>query len=134
MFSQVWKKYLPVITILIKRSSGEDQKLSMNHTDFERAAGGRKIKYTFSSLQLNKGRINNMVKHTPLAKEFAVVLQEEDLTRKLIKEQCLEFSMNGNFELSIKNNTPPVEPLEENDAAAITANTGDEDPASGDVS
>jgi hypothetical protein len=59
MFSQVWKKYLPVIMILLKRSVNGDQSLSMNPSDFQRAAGGRKIKYSFTNLQLINARINN---------------------------------------------------------------------------
>jgi hypothetical protein len=103
MFSQVWKKYLPVIIILLKRSANGDQVLDMNHTDFTRAAGGRKVKFSFSVLQINKGRINTLVKHSPFAKEFAVVLQEDEITRKLIKEMNLEFSMNNSSQLTIRN-------------------------------
>jgi hypothetical protein len=110
MFSQTWKKYLPVITILIKRSVNGEQTLSMNHTDFERAAGGRKIKFSFSSLQLNNGRVDNNSKHTPLAKEFAVVLQEDEQVRKLLSKQLFEFSMSNDFQLHIKNNTPAAAP------------------------
>jgi len=118
MFSQVWKKYLPVIVILLKRSVNSEQTLSMNPSDFQRAAGGRKIKYSFSNLQLNNGRINNMVKHQPLAREFAEVMQEDEITRKFLQKKLFEFSMNNGFQLTIKNNTAPEEPvaiLEESD-------------------
>ena len=118
MFSQVWKKYLPVIVILLKRSVNGEQTLSMNPSDFQRAAGGRKIKYSFSNLQLSNGRINTMVKHQPLAREFAEVLQEDETTRKFLQKKLFEFSMNNGFQLNIKNNTAPEEPvaiLEEND-------------------
>ena len=109
MFSQIWKKYLPVIIILMKRSTSGEQTLNMNHTDFERAAGGRKIKFSFTNLQLNKGRINNLAKHLPLAKDLSLLLQENELSKKLIKEQQFEFSMNNQFQLTIKNNTPVTE-------------------------
>jgi hypothetical protein len=102
MFSQVWKKYLPVISILIKRSINEAQVLEMNHLDFERAAGGRKIKFNFSGLNLNKGRIENGSVQTPLAKELAQVLQEDAVMGKYIKDCRLEFSMNLAFKLNIK--------------------------------
>ena len=110
MFSQVWKKYLPVIMILLKRSVNGDQSLSMNPSDFQRAAGGRKIKYSFANLQLINGRINNTVKHQPLAREFAEVMQEDEIVRKFLQKKHLEFSMNNGFQLVIKNNTPPAEP------------------------
>ena len=110
MFSQVWKKYLPVVMILLKRSVNGDQSLSMNPSDFQRAAGGRKIKYSFNNLQLINGRINSLVKHQPLAREFAEVLLEDETARKFLQKKHLEFSMNNSFQLIIKNNTPPAEP------------------------
>lgn len=103
MFSQTWKKYLPVISILIKRSSQGDQVLALNNTDFDRAAGGRKIKYSFNHLQLNKGRINTDSKHTPFAKDFSVVLQEDENVQRLIAPLSLEFSLNNQLQLTIKN-------------------------------
>lgn len=96
--------------ILLKKSMTGTQILSMNNTDFERAAGGRKIKYSFTQLQLNKGRINTEVKHTPMARELAVMLQEDDIVKKLIADQHIEFSMTNDFKLTIKNNTPAPEP------------------------
>ncbi len=110
MFSQVWKKYLPVIVILLKRSANGEQTLSMNPSDFQRAAGGRKIKYSFANMHLVNGRINNAVKHQPLAREFAETLQEDEVIRKLLQQKQFEFSMNNSFQLVIKNNTPAPEP------------------------
>lgn len=126
MFTQTWKKYLPVIVILLKRSAGGAQTLNMNHTDFERAAGGRKIKYSFSQLQLKNGRINTAVKQLPLAKEFAVLLQEDELTRKLLPGQNFEFSMSNDFLLTIKNNTPVSETGSETETEGINEITADQ--------
>jgi hypothetical protein len=108
MFTQTWKKYVPVIAILLKRSVNGEQTLKLNHTDFERAAGGRKIKFSFNNLELNNGRMNSLAKHTPIVKELAQVLQEHELTRGLIRNQNLEFMMNNDFELLIKNHTAQV--------------------------
>ncbi len=115
MFTQTWKKYLPAIVILIKRSVASEQELSMNHTDFERAAGGRKIKFSFSQLQLNKGKLNTSIQQAPLAKELAIVLQEDAAAFKLISNLELEFSMGRDFVLHIKNNATPL--LEQEEAA-----------------
>ena len=123
MFSQTWKKYLPVITILIKRAATGPQTLNMNNTDFERAAAGRKIKYSFTHLQLTNARINTEVKHSPLAKELSVLLQEDEAIKKLLAGQSLEFSMSNDFVLTIKNNTLPVEELSEEDTGIADAET-----------
>jgi hypothetical protein len=119
MFRQTWKKYLPVITILMKRSATGEQTLSMNHTDFERAAGGKKVKLTFTDLLLNNGRMNIKSKQAPLATDLVLLLQEDPQTNKLLQKQQFEFSMTGQFQLIIKNNTavalPAAEPLPESE-------------------
>jgi len=112
MFSQTWKKYLPVIIILLKRSSQGDQSLSMDHADFERAAGGRKIKFSFNNLRLTKGKMNTDNKHTNVAIDLATLLQEDAVTKQVIAEQHLEFSMNNSCEMLIRNTTPVAEPVE----------------------
>lgn len=109
MFSQAWNIYLPIIKILLKRSASADQTLDMNRTDFERAAGGRKAKLTFS-ISLYKGRLqHNSIAPPPVARELATILQEDEVTRRLIREYDFEFSMNTSFQLMIKNITAPAE-------------------------
>lgn len=105
MFNQTWKKYLPVLLILMKRSLSGPQILDMNHTDFERAAAGRKIKYSFSGLQLNNGRIITTPNMPALARELAVQLQEDAAIMAILKNQQFFFSMTSDFKLTIKNTT-----------------------------
>ena len=106
MFLHTWRKYLPVIILLMKRSGkGEQQVLDMNYTDFQRATGGKKTKLTFSSLQLDNGRTNYDANSTPLAKDLILVLQENEQTGSMMKNKQFEFSLNSNFQLIIRNNT-----------------------------
>jgi hypothetical protein len=109
MFVQTWNKYLPIIKILLKRSVNGDQVLDMNKTDFQRAAGGKKVKFTFS-FSLVKGRLNGIETTPPLAKDLISVLQQDNTTNSFIRQSELDFSMNGNFQLLIKNVTPAAEP------------------------
>lgn len=108
MFFQAWNKYLAIIKILMKRSPSGDQTLDMNKTDFERAAGGRKAKFTFNVL-LHKGRIQNVTSPSPVAKDLATLLQEDEMTRILVRQFDYQFSMNASFQLTIKNMTPATE-------------------------
>jgi hypothetical protein len=104
MFNQTWKKYLPVISILIKRSANGEQSLTMNHTDFERASGGRKMKWSFPVLQLNNGRIlNNGTKYPAIVTEMISELQMDEQISKLLHKKEFEFSMSNDFKLLIKN-------------------------------
>ena len=93
----------------MKRSGKGEQVLDMNHTDFERAAGGKKIKLSFSGLQLDNGRLNFHAKHAPLAKDLSLLLQENEQSKILIRDKQFEFSMNSSFQLTIRNNTPVKE-------------------------
>lgn len=127
MFNQVWKKYLPVIIILMKRSSKEEQTLGMNPSDFQRAAGGRKIKFTFTNLHLENAKLNSTVKYLPLAKELATVLQEDEVARKLMLKKHFDFALNSNCELCITNSTPPAEP--DSNSAEDEETENDEDAA-----
>ncbi|NJO25223.1 MAG: hypothetical protein HC867_04725 [Bacteroidia bacterium] len=136
MFTHVWKKYMPVIAILLKRSVNGPQTLDMNYTDFERAAGGKKVKFSFSSLKLENGRILNGTRHTPLAKDLVLALQESELTQKMIRKQQIEFSMVNGCQLVIQNNTPPHEPEQEQEQEEAqepgeenSEEKGDSDPA-----
>lgn len=113
MFTQTWKKYLPVILILMKKSAQEDQVLKVNQTDFDRAAGGRKIKFSFNHVELKKGRLNSHAKHSPFAKEFATVMQEDEITRSFLSQRWFEFSMSTDFQLTIKQHTLEAEPTQD---------------------
>lgn len=108
MFLQTWKKYLPVIVLLMKRADKGEQVLNMNATDFQRAAGGKKMKLTFSDLRLENGRNNFHVKQSALANDLTSLLQQDDRSRELTRDQIYEFSMNSSFQLIIKNTTPVV--------------------------
>jgi hypothetical protein len=105
MFTQAWKKHLPVIALFLKKAAGGDQTLEMNYTDFERAAGGKKVKCAFSGLQITNGVLNSASLQSPVANEFARVLQESSLTDTLLRGRRFEFSLSSKFTLTIKNTT-----------------------------
>jgi hypothetical protein len=108
MFTDTWKKYLPVIAILLKRSAKGEQMLSLDESDFKRAAGGRKIKFSFNSLKLSNGRTEINAGLSPMAKGFAQSMTNSDMIKLLTRNQEFEFEMNSDFQLIIKNNTQPV--------------------------
>jgi len=105
MFIQTWKKYLPVILFLMKRSAKGEQTLDINFTDFERAAGGKKIKLNFSTLTLNNGQANHGAKHPDLVTDLIFVLQQSKPAEIMMQYQQFNFSMNLNCQLMISNTT-----------------------------
>jgi hypothetical protein len=109
MFTQTWKKYLPVIILLMKRSDKGEQVLGINYTDFERAAGGKKARLSFSNLVLKNGRTNFDIKCTPLATDLIFVLQENKQSELLMQNKQFEFSLNSDFQLMIRSIIPVKE-------------------------
>ena len=105
MFVQTWKKYLPVIVLLMKRSDKGEQVLNMNYTDFERAAGGKKIKLVFPNIVLTSGKVSIDTKYPAVASELVLLLQQDERSALLMKDRIFEFAMNSDFQLTIRNNT-----------------------------
>jgi hypothetical protein len=106
MFSQTWKKYLPLITLFLKKAAGGEQKVQLNQTDFERALGGRKLKLSFTRMEINKGRMNNLIQNTVLAKDLADVLLDDAVTSAILRKRNVRFSFTGGTDLIITDETP----------------------------
>ena len=125
MFLQIWSKYLPVIKILLKRSVNAEQTLDMNSTDFQRASGGKKVKFNFS-VQLVKGRGQAGENFPPIAKDLVSVLQQDNTTYRFLQQNEVEIGVNSAFQLYIKNNTPVGKPVEQ--ASEDTTEAQEKDP------
>lgn len=109
MYKQAWAKYLPVIKILLKRSVSGDQLLNMNIPDFEKL-GARKAGYKFN-IEFSKGRVENLINSSPIAKDLSALLFEDAAVKELFTQNEYHISMNSKFQLAIK--YIPHLPLEE---------------------
>ncbi len=103
---------MPFINIHLKKSAAEEQVLTLNRVDFERAGTGRKAGYKFM-IELTNGRVSNVISGSPLAMNLASVLLEDENTKKILKDKVYEISLNTRFQLTTKNVTPPKEAEEE---------------------
>ncbi len=99
---------MPFINIHLKKSATEEQVLTLNRVDFERAGTGRKAGYKFT-IQLTNGRVSNVISGSPLAMNLASVLLEDENTKKIIKDKVYEISLNTKFQLTTKNIIPPAD-------------------------
>ena len=102
MYNHIWKKYLPIIRILMKKSGSGDQVLDLNRVDFERAGTGRKAGYKFT-IEFTDGKVGNVISGSALAMHLASVLLEDDGAKQIISESNYEITLNTKFQLSIKN-------------------------------
>ncbi len=105
MYNHIWKKYLPIIKILMKKSATEDQVLDLNRVDFERAGTGRKAGYKFT-IEFTDGKVGNVISGSTLAMHLASVVLEDDGAKQILQENNYEVSLNTKFQLSIKNVSP----------------------------
>ncbi len=105
MYNHIWKKYLPIIKILMKKSANEEQVLNLNRVDFERAGTGRKAGYKFT-IEFNDGKVGNVISGSTLAMHLASVVLEDDAAKQILADNNYEVSLNTKFQLSIKNVTP----------------------------
>lgn len=115
LFLSAWKKYLPVIRILLKKSAGETQVLNMNRTDFERDAK-RKLGYKFV-VNFIGGKPDVIVAGSEIIQSFIYALVNDGVVSQLLLKNNYSFMLNNKYQLEIKRNITPeeitVEPPEE---------------------
>ncbi len=105
MYTYTWKKYLPVIRLLLKRSATAEQTVSLNRTDFEKTTKLRKPACSFS-VEIVKGRLTTINNQSVPAKDLIEILQEDEIAKTLMRQNQYAVSLNSDFILSIKNITP----------------------------
>jgi hypothetical protein len=102
MYVHVWNKYLPIIKILMKKTSAGNQTLDLNRIDFERAGSGRKAGYKFT-IEFVQGRVSNVISGSPLASDLATVLLNDPASRTILTNNDITISLNTKFQLSLIN-------------------------------
>ena len=105
MYTYTWKKYLPVIRLLLKRSATAEQTVSLNRTDFEKTTKLRKPACSFS-VEIVKGRLTTINNQSVPAKDLIEILQEDEIAKTLMRQNQYAVSLSSDFILSIKNITP----------------------------
>ena len=102
MYNHIWKKYLPIVKILMKKSITEDQILTLNRIDFERAGTARKSGYKFK-IDFIDGKVGNVISGSTLATHLAQTILEDDAAKEILSGRNFEIILNTKFQLIIKN-------------------------------
>lgn len=100
MSTYAWRKYLPVIKILLKKSAAAEQTLSVNRIDFEKATRTAKNTSSFT-LECNNGKLTP-IHPVGAGKDLADVLLEDAVTKLLMRSNHYVFTFTRNYELCIK--------------------------------
>lgn len=123
MYTYTWKKYLPVIRLLLKRAALTEQSLDLNRTDFEKTTKLRKPICSFN-IELIKGRFATL--NSPAAaKDLLEILMQDSIAAALLRENHYGISLNSDFRLSIKNLAPAYLEAQEDTTPAAGINMGE---------
>jgi hypothetical protein len=100
-YINLWKKYLPVIRIQLKKSLQKEEKLQLNKIEFE-ATGDRNLSgYTFN-LEIQKGKVTNDISGTAVARDLFKVLIEDVGLKEFLEDKRIKISLRQNFVLKIR--------------------------------
>ncbi len=102
LFMTTWKKYLPFIRVLMKKSITGEQTLCMNRIDFERGGRSKKWGYNFVISFVNR-RPAPTAGDDEFARAFIDVMQDDAIVSGHIGAGDYSFSLNNKYELTIKN-------------------------------
>lgn len=100
MYKQIWKKYVPVVKILMKKSDSEPQILELNKLDFD-SAGVRKTNFKFK-IEFHNGKVSNVIHDSPIAVELAHQLLENEQTSEILNDKNFTISVNSKYQLTIQ--------------------------------
>ena len=103
MYVHVWNKYLPIIKILMKKSTVTGtQTFDMNRIDFEKAGSGRKAGYKFS-IEFRRGKVANVISSSQLATDLASVLTSDPAMKLILSTMDVTVTLNPKFQLILVN-------------------------------
>ena len=116
VYTQLWKKYLPVIRLLLKKTADGDQKLQIYKHEFVSTGAKNKLGYIFN-LEIVNGKAIN--KSAVLASSFDMlnVLNDNNLTAEWLKGKTVKISVNKACELTLHQEIKPEDLLEATDVA-----------------
>ena len=106
MYTYTWKKYLPVIRLLLKKSLVADQFVTLNRIDFEKNSKARKPSCSFD-IEVINASLNQQTQSTA-AKNLIDILMEDPAAKTLLRQNHFAIKLSSAFELTIRN-IPRVE-------------------------
>lgn len=98
VYVQLWKKYLPVIRLLLKKTEKGEQKLQLYKHEFEKTGAKNKLGYIFS-IELANGKPVTKIDQKAVAFDLLTVMNENEDVVQWLKEKRILISTNRACEL-----------------------------------
>ena len=124
MYTYTWRKYLPLIRLLLKKSATATQTVALNQTDFLKFSKSRKPALTFT-IDIREGKYS-VLKLPSIAAELLEILMEDPASRTLIRAGQYNLTLAKNYQLVITNLTTAENAAAAGDASADEAAPADE--------
>jgi hypothetical protein len=100
VYTQLWKKYLPVIRLLLKKTADTDQKLQIYKHEFASTGAKNKLGYIFN-LEIVNGKAVNKSAAIAVSFDLLNVLNDNALTNEWLKGKNVKISVNKACELTM---------------------------------
>ena len=97
----LWKKYLPVISILLRKTEAGTQKLQFYKYEFDKTGARNKTGYSFSA-RIVQGKFSGKEAMKTSAADLLKVMNEDDTISSWLKDKELLISMSKSYELTIE--------------------------------
>jgi len=95
-YLDLWRKYLPVVRILIKNSKNGLQKLLMSKHEFEVVGEREKAGYQFN-LEFSQGKVVNNISGSAVARDLRDVIYSDRSAKELISEGAYKINPDSLF-------------------------------------
>lgn len=113
VFSDFWNKYRPVVVKMMVDSEKEVQTYQFLRHEFHDVTPTKKSGYSFK-LEIFKGRAQNNIKTSDLAKTLVIILQRSAKAVSLMEEHTFLFQLDKNYVLNVTRMEKEEKPEEEN--------------------
>jgi len=105
VYHEVWKKYLPLISMKLKQTmrTGDPSHIGMYRFEFH-SDGTSKSKGTnhVFMLDVKNGRVMNDISKVEVAQELNSILREESGVETVLRAGHFHFNLDSNFQLTIQ--------------------------------
>jgi len=100
IYTPVWSKYRPALLQLMVAAAEGPQQYKLYAHEFKGLNPKEKGGYSFTLLA-HKGRAQNNIKNSPVAKDLLTILDQSKKASELMAVDSYEFKMDKQFTLSV---------------------------------
>ena len=102
LYYPLWKRYLPVFAIQLKKAITEEQEITFVKSDLHSLGNRNKSDYSFS-LEVQNGKVKNNISGSAVARDLYDVLISDPKVKELLQGNHFKLSLGKAYILKIVN-------------------------------